>query len=427
VPWLSNDDGGVGGVLALRQSWVDHKWSPSFYIIFAACILVVFGSVRDIVGAISYWVMWAGVGGVGLYEVMRQRRAIAVQKQMLWVCSAYAIMLAGFIISAMVTGDDYTWYQGAKLFCIGLVFIVLFILARELSPRDFYEISRIVICLGFIAFMLCKYVVPEYYIKFGGRQGSRFAYPGVLWKTAIFFSGLVLVKILYDTKKNPLDFVVLGMAVYLLLVDASRTGLLLAVLLHGCLIFVRFRLAALKALLPLMLLAAACYVLILTTDGLGLGLSGKYPVVFDRIFQVDKTRYSLLAAGLGHAENCFVLGCGFGSAFAIKAGEPLVVHNAYLAALGELGIVGFTGFALLMLMPVIFLLGGQSAEAESDVFKKSIGQVAMLGGVSYALSMMLHPMSSELSEWGIWIIMIAWQSAASSSSDTGSVVDKRIF
>lgn len=414
-------------MLTLTRVWVGREWSASFYLIFAACVLVVFGSVRELVGAAGYWLAWAVIGGYGLCEIVRQRREIIVDKKALWVGSAYAIMLAGFVISALVNEDGYTWYQGAKLACIYLVFVVLFIIARRLPASEIYEISRITICLAFIAFVLCKYVFPEYHIKFGGREGSQFAYPGVLWKTAIFFSGPVFVKILYDSQKNLFDFVVLGMAVYLLLIDASRTGLLLAALLYGGLTVLRFRLAALKALLLLSLLAIACYVLMPTAGGLGQGLHGKYPVVFDRIFQVDKTRYLLLSAGLEHAENCFLLGCGFGSAVAIKSGEPLVVHNAYLAALGELGVVGFTGFVLLMLMPVIFLLGGKNAKAEGDDLQKPMGRVAMLGGVSYGLSMMLHPMSSELSEWGIWIIMIAWQSAAYPSNDTGPVVDKGIF
>lgn len=414
-------------MLALKGLCVIGKGSSSVYIILAACVLVVFGSVRDLVGAAGYWVMWACVGIGGLSNLTRSYRMWELESRFFWVCGAYATLLAGFIISALVNSDLYTWYQFAKLLCVFLIFFILFFNAKALSGRDAYEISRAMICVGFMVFLLCKYVFSEYYISFGGRQGSRFAYPGVLWKTAIFFSGLVLVKILYESKKSLFDFFVLGMAIYLLLSDASRTGLLLALFIYGGLIFSRYRLAAIKALLVLLLMAIACYVSILNVDSLGEGLKGKYPIVFDRIFVMDNIRYRLLSAGLEHAEKCFVFGCGFGTAVALDAGGPMVVHNAYLAALGELGIVGLVGFTLLMVMPLIFLSGRRSVEAEGDHLQRNLGLVAMLGGLSYGLSMMLHPMSSELSEWGIWIIMIAWQSAAYSSSNTGPVLDKRIL
>lgn len=414
-------------MLAIKGVYAAREWSFSVYIIFAACILVVFGSVRDFVGAAGYWAMWAGIGICGLLNIIRSYSGVLVEKRFIWVCSAHAIFLSGFIIAAVVNSDTYTWYQLAKLLCIFLIFVVLFINARQLSGRAAYEMCSVLIYLAFTIFILCKYVFTEYYVSFGGRQGSRFAYPGVLWKTVVFFSGLVLVKILYDSKKSACDFLVLGMAIYLLLMDASRTGLLLAVVIYGGLIFSRYKLAALKALAVLLLMALSVYTLTLAVDGLVEGLKGKYPIVFDRFFVTDKTRYRLLSVGLEHAENCFIFGCGFGSAVALKAGEALVVHNAYLAALGELGIVGFAGFTLLMLMPVIFFVGRQTARTGGADLQSKLGLVAMLGGLGYGLSMMLHPMSSELSEWGIWIIMIAWQSAAYSSSDAASVFDKRIF
>ncbi len=402
---------------ALKESWATREWSASFFIFLAACILIALGSLREVVGATGYWLLWAGVGFSGVINIVQRKCTIKRDKRLLLCCGAFVITLSGFALAAAVNAHGYTLYQGFKLLVIFFIFGVLYLNADKLSAQHLFDISRIVIVLGFTIFILCKYLLTEYYVSFGGRQGSQFAYPGVMWKTASFFSGIVLVKILYVPRKNLFDFAVLAMAAYLLLVDASRTGLLLEALVYASLLFSRFRLVALKALIIVMLVVAACYVLLLVNDGISNGLNGKYPFVLDRLLIVDKTRYRLLSAGLEHARECYLLGCGFGSAVAVKAGVSLVVHNAYLSAIGELGVVGSVGFTLLMLMPVIFLFGRLDARISDNALREGLGLAAAVGGLAYALSMMLHPMSSELSEWGIWIIMIAWQSAAYSSSD----------
>lgn len=392
----------------------------SVYVMLAACILVSLGSLRGLIGAGGYWALWAAVVWFAWGEV-KKSRGILFDHGMVLVTSAFVLFGSGFFISATVNKDGYTWYQAAKLFCIYMVYVSLWVCSRSISAQQFYRVSKIVVFAGAALFLCSKFLVPEYYVLLGdGRQGSRLAYPGVLWKTSIFFSIFVLEKMLNEEDKSFGDMACIALAVFLLIADSSRTGLMLGLLIYGCLISVRYKYKSLKVGFVLVLIVVVLYLLTLNVSDPEAQFVDGYPVVFDRLLQVDEVRFRLLSEGWVQARQCFVTGCGFGATLSDVAGEPVVVHNAYLAALSDLGIIGFAGFTLLMLMPIIIYMVDKHRRYEAiDCCGARTQVAAMLGGVGYGIVMMLHPMSSELSEWGIWIIMVSRQ-ASWYSRDSGS-------
>lgn len=88
----------------------------------------------------------------------------------------------------------------------------------------------------------------------------------------------------------------------------------------------------------------------------------------------------------------------------------MVVHNAYLSSVGDLGLGGLMGLAILMFSPVLFFFTRlyKYSALKYKPARDLAYAVAAFGGVAgYILLLMLHPFSTELSEWGIWIVMVS--------------------
>ncbi|MGB3275001.1 MAG: hypothetical protein WBA82_02315, partial [Castellaniella sp.] len=132
----------------------------------------------------------------------------------------------------------------------------------------------------------------------------------------------------------------------------------------------------------------------------------------DRTFETrigagDPARIKLLRASLGQIEACWPLGCGFGATGAdIGTGTQMVVHNAYLAALGDfgvLGLVGMLGFLVAAALPVWRVLRRGDRSAQGLFVVAAAGSA-----LAYGTSLMLNTFTTEMSEWGYLILMLAF-------------------
>jgi hypothetical protein len=148
------------------------------------------------------------------------------------------------------------------------------------------------------------------------------------------------------------------------------------------------------------------------------------PVLQSRLGSGDAPRMEMLRNGIARSEACFPLGCGFGStAFDAGYGIPMNVHNAYLGALSDFGLVGLLGmlgFIAASLLPARVL-----PRREIDA-----GRVYFILGtagsaLAYCLALSLHTFTSEMSEWGYLIIMLAFAWSASRDQSGGVPRDAR--
>ena len=101
------------------------------------------------------------------------------------------------------------------------------------------------------------------------------------------------------------------------------------------------------------------------------------------------------------------MGCGFGST-AIDSGYgiPMNVHNAYLGALadfGLIGLLGMLGFVAASLLPAR-ILRQPGADPQRVYFVVGVTGSAL----AYCATLMLHTFTSEMSEWGYLLIMLAF-------------------
>lgn len=401
------------------------KQRMPFYIVLSACSLVVLGDLRNVITPIGYWAVWGLVFVFGALSGNTRRMA----KDIVFLCASigFAILVLAFLLAGLVNADTYTAYQAAKFIIIYAIFVVIYINSQFLDSDDFYSISAIVTGIGLTVFIVSKYWLGDYYIVLGdGRQGSMFAYPGVLWKTSAFFSAFIAAKILSSSmSRSIVAILVLVSSVYLLLADSSRTGFLwFAVILtlfsSVILLFDAARLFSI-ILISFLLIGVIAVVNIDAVYGF---LDGKSLLVVNRLFEGDPIRSRMLSDGILNAEACLPLGCGFQSSTSIVSGQPMVIHNVYLAILGDLGALGEVGLLITVLSPLLFFaLRGwfvKRASAPDAYYKLA----AYLGSSCFCFLLLFHPLSSEMSEWGYWAIMLSWLSRLSNIDESSELAQE---
>jgi len=87
-------------------------------------------------------------------------------------------------------------------------------------------------------------------------------------------------------------------------------------------------------------------------------------------------------------------------------GTSMPVHNAYLAALGDFGIIGLTGMLCFLVVAVlpIWRIWREGVKSERGLFVVAAAGSAL----SYGIALMLNTFTTEMSEWGYLILMLAY-------------------
>lgn len=406
-------------------------------------LLSALGSLRDVVTPLGYWGLW----GAWACAVMGLTWPVPVPgagrpMPPPWVWGSCVVLVLGMGVSAVANHSVLSLHHAVKIGVIGLCFCIAWRLVGSLGWRARVAVLRWVVVVVVGVFLASKAAPYGYYIDLGhaGREGSFLAWPGVIWKVGAFFMPLFLA----DMLVRPQDWLVNGLAiaacVFLVLIDGTRTGALvmgLTALVFGCLLAWRRDWLALSrarptivtcvpALLGLLLLSTGIGYLSHGLDvasptlerGVGGGaFVGKVealvktsvePITTTRLGNGDPERIRLLLHGFERAVDCLPVGCGFGST-AMDPGYGVVmqVHNAYLGALadfGVLGLAGMLGFVVAAALPIRRVLRDRTHDAEGTYFVVAASGAAL----AYLGSLMLHTFSTELSEWGYLIMLLAF-------------------
>lgn len=95
----------------------------------------------------------------------------------------------------------------------------------------------------------------------------------------------------------------------------------------------------------------------------------------------------------------------------------MVIHNAYLTTLADVGVIGLAGFLLIILGPFVAILSTHSLARKIRLSAGSyITSAAALGVAGFGFMMTLHPLSTEMSEWGLYFLMFSWMFSNSAST-----------
>lgn len=408
---------------------------PRVGLLIIPILLMAWGNLRDSITPLGYWVAW-GLWACAAVAVSDRDWPVRLAPGLVrWVGGAFGLLILGMLLSGWVSGDLTTLYQALKIAVIGLMLVAMWGLASRTSADLLMRALYVALVLVVLAFFLSRAFFGTAY-DIGTRQGDALAGAGVLWKSGIFFLPVFLADALSEPSRWWKAACAVGACLFLAVVDGSRTGLLLIVAVFvamAVVVWIR-RDGRLIGRRPWMLPLAAMVLFLLLMLDTGLSVlrqghaawpvaaaskssrvealmdSAMAPVVDSRLGTGDQPRIRLLRNGLVKSRECFPLGCGFGST-AIDAGYgfPQNVHNAYLAALADFGLLGFLGmlgFIVASALP-LRVVTDHTAPARQAYFRVGVAGSAL----AYCGALMLNTFSSEMSEWGYLILMLvfAWR------------------
>lgn len=398
-------------------------------------LLMAWGSLRDTVTPLGYWVLW-GLWACAVVAYAGQGWNLRPARDWVWwIVAAFGLLVVGMVVSGWANNDLATLYQALKILVIGLLFAAMWGLGVRANAELLISVLYGALVLVTVAFFASRAVFSTGF-DLATRQGDIFAMPGVLWKSGLLFLPLFLADALSHPDRWQRAACAMGTCVFLTVVDGSRTGLLLLVAIFVAMVGVLWvrRDWVLVRRRPWMLPLAALTLIVLLLLDAGLNVlrvggikwptfggsessrvealmdSAVAPVVDSRLGKGDQPRIRLLRNGVEKSRECFPLGCGFGST-AIDAGYgfPQNVHNAYLAALADFGLLGFLGmvaFVVAAALPLRVALD-RTVPVQQAYFRVGVAGSAL----AYCGALMLNTFSSEMSEWGYLILMLvfAWR------------------
>ncbi|MBV6274134.1 O-antigen ligase family protein [Alcaligenaceae bacterium CGII-47] len=352
------------------------------------------------------------------------------------------------MLSGLLNRDAVTLYQVSKITVIGGLFIVMWWLVLHTESHQLTDAMHWMIPIAVLSFFIFRIIPSTAYTAGGIREGYILAMPGEVWKAGAYFLPVLLADLIVRPRRWVLDSLAIAACIFLVLVDRSRTGLLLMfgiVACLGALLWWRSEWHLLIRRPRWILLVAVCLISLLFLDSRVNISSGVIaaeskgqvadvvenavgdalaPLVGNRLGAGDVPRTTMLHNGIATAKACFPMGCGFGStAMDPGYGIQMDVHNAYLGVLadfGVIGLLGMLGFIAAALLPMK-ILWDPDARPERVYFVLGVAGSAL----AYCATFMLHTFSSEMSEWGYLILMLAFawapQRAQSSVLDANRV------
>jgi hypothetical protein len=418
----------------------------------ASLILMVSGSLRDLVTPLGYWAAWGAWAVAALVAARLGDKERMALRLPMWVMRSYAVLCLGMILAAAINRDATTAYQAMKIAVIAGMFVAMWRLAAQSDWRQLVAAMTWAIGVVLVSLAVSKVWNPTgQALSTGLREGSFLAVYGVLWKAGAFFLPVFLADALETPRAWARNGLMIAACVFLVLIDGSRTGLLLlgatAVAFLAFLVWRggwgllrrQFRWLGVAFVLLLFLqllntganLGAAGRLWAVNTAAPGsldstaaaavqpaavrpaavepaLVLEGALSRTFEtRIGAGDPARVKLLRASLGQVSACLPLGCGFGAMGTdIGTGAWMVVHNAYIAALGDfgvLGLAGMLGFLVAAWLPIRHVLRRDRGEQHSCFIVAAGGSA-----LAYGMALMLNTFTTEMSEWGYLILMLAF-------------------
>lgn len=395
-------------------------------------LLMSWGSLRYTLTPLGYWLAWGLWAAITAVYVWPERSRPSWDRLAFCVIGAFGVLLLGMVLASEASHDGGTLYQAVKILVIGVLCLVMWWLMAKAETESFLRALYGVLALVTLVFFLSKAFSSTSYGLGSPREGDIFARAGVLWKAGLFFLPLFMADWLCRPQRWIAAACAIGACLFLVTVDGSRTGLLLivAVMLGFAIVLwwrAEWRLLRVKpwaapmavgVLLALLMFNAglnvwkqgAGHFTSATTNAsqveafVGKALA---PVVDNRVGEGDAPRLRLLRNGLEKSRECFPLGCGFGST-AIDAGYgiPMNVHNAYIGALadfGLLGLLGMLGFVVASILPMRV-----ARDRAADPGRVYFVLAASGSALAYCVALNLHTFSTEMSEWGYLLLMLAF-------------------
>ena len=330
-------------------------------------------------------------------------------------------LLIGAVLFAGFTAERYL---DAGVWAGKLAVIFLFLASFQQVP----ELARV----AFRAFIAAIYVnvllialsmigVPGVSEVVGayGRRATILNYPGSLWHTSLgatfYFSYLLSCAATFSVRTC------LGLIACLTVMwcDGSRTGFLLLLCIPAMLTLVLFIESRISAVWPavfgLFVLTMFLLSLFNADDQSAIGrflpmLKGGADTT-GMLTTIDSTRFDMLQYALDLISAHPIAGNGIGAASIetnVPGMERMVVHNGYLQAWADLGLVGLLAYIAVVgaWIPSTGLYLS-IIQRRSDPFERAFYYNALFMLFCFNVCLLFHPLSYEWSEWIQFVIPFA--------------------
>ena len=124
----------------------------------------------------------------------------------------------------------------------------------------------------------------------------------------------------------------------------------------------------------------------------------------DDIDRIDSARSQMNRDVIAAIADHPVLGNGMGTTRSGATAGPLVIHNAYLQIWADVGLLGFLSFTALTLGSIPVLRARYRRRAGGDAERRILFYNGMFLLACWGVAALLHPVSTELSEWIMFIL-----------------------
>lgn len=355
---------------------------------------------------------------VGLIVCLRENIAFLI---------GYSMFLGGIALAGLLNNG----FGILAIFKYGVIFFCLSILLMigNINSGSFQNAMFLTAVISLLAVMIAIFLgYKELLIVLGdGRIGWLYNWPGNLWKLGALIWPYFAWNILNG--KSKWNYFAGIVAISLMAIDGSRTALIWS-------IFVWFGLLTIgkvkhkftwkwKTSLAMALIFAFVYLILqplllfFATKDLGtlfvqeLVNPLNQSSVSELSTSTSLTRFStgdnisrieLIKFGLEQVQNTFPFGGGFGSS---KTSTTPVIHLSYLQLLSETGIISLIGYLIMIFHPLFSGIKFVFSKNGEFNFKLEQMLTPLFAILFFGFVGLFHPVSNELTEWGIMIISIS--------------------
>lgn len=329
----------------------------------------------------------------------------------------------------------YDLIQVGKLFMI-LIVVNNFFYSNGSYSNIIFNSFIFAAVINFFLLMLGKFVSPGFAQIMGGdnRWGTILNYPGSLAKVGILIFVHSLYCLLFIRPISIKYLLLTIISVTIIYFDGSRTVLIVLciaivyiiflLLLHNKNSLFRLKINIVhfkKILLGLLIVGVVIMTVVgyLNRDELGdlvkepsrLGLTINYLInegIIAGLKESDPVRFQMFTDALSAIINHPILGGGTGFTVTDTEVGPMNVHNTYLQVWGNYGLLGLLSFLLIVGGWGLVIPLSIKIIQKIPVYKIRARYYNSLFLLFYfAFSGVFHPLSTELSEWVVYIIPLA--------------------
>lgn len=333
-----------------------------------------------------------------------------------------------FLVCGILTADLFnnlnnsiTVIKYGIMMTMSILLFLHYRISLELFEQALYISLLFNILLLMIFFLLPMKSLLVIYCD--GRVGWFANWPGKLWYVSALIYPCLLYRVITDTKLKYWFY--FGCSILIIVLDGSRTGLLWLFCSSILLFIYVYMLRGWEIVLKLLLaFIIASFIFIFTTqefipwiinnhlsdvvvtDSIACqNIFTDIKAVSPRVIHGDvNTRLSMIKNALNTVIDYFPIGSGFGSTKSMDIdGTMVVVHMAYLQVIADLGVIGISGLLIIIYYPLYKAVQYLRHAREFGLFiNKLILPISII--LLQAMIFLFHPISNELTEWGIPII-----------------------